>query len=52
MAAGSDLSDLICSDVLTVFLLHALDLTLKRLHLGVLLAIDDHAVGSKHGVQQ
>src|SRR6202162_6456551 len=47
---GFERSDLI--DVLIVFFLHALDLSLERLHLGVLLAIDDHAVRSEHGVQQ
>src|ERR1039458_3207033 len=47
---GFERSDLV--DVLTVFLLQAFDLTLERLHLGVFLAIDDHAVGSEHGVQQ
>jgi hypothetical protein len=37
--------------VLIVFFLHALNLTLQRLHLGPLLPIHNHAVGSEHGVQ-
>src|SRR5271157_4345986 len=47
---GFERSDLV--DVLAVFLLQAFDLTLERLQFGVLLAIDHHAVGSEHGVQQ
>jgi len=46
---GFERSDLVNVEI--IFFLQTLDLTPKRLHLGVLLAIDDHAVRSEHGVQ-
>ena len=39
-------------DVQTIFFLQALDVILQRLHLGALLPVYDHAIGSEHGVQQ
>src|ERR1039458_4419652 len=47
---GFERSDLL--DVLTVFVPQAPDFTVQRLHLGALLPINHHAVGSEHGVQQ